>query len=74
VLAERDVLAMRRAVYAELAQVASVTQSRYTRAEVRYVSTVGVAELQKRAGQLAREYRELDARIQELNWNTELLE
>jgi hypothetical protein len=73
-LAERDVLAMRRAVYAELAQVASVTQSRYTRTEVKYVSTVSVAELQKRADQLAREYRELDARIQELNWNTELLE
>jgi hypothetical protein len=35
---------------------------------------VSVAELQKRAGRLAREYRELDARIQELNWNTELLE
>jgi hypothetical protein len=35
VLAERDVLAMRRAIYAELAQVASVTQSRYTRTEVR---------------------------------------
>jgi hypothetical protein len=65
---------MRRAAYAELAQAASVTQSRYTRTEVRYVSTVSVAELQKRADQLAREYRELDARIQELNWNTELLE
>lgn len=73
-LAERDVLAMRRAAYAELAQAAGVTQSRYTRTEVRYVSTVSVAELQKRADQLSRDYRELDARIQELNWNTELLE
>jgi hypothetical protein len=73
-LAERDVLGMRRAVYAELAQAASVTQSRYTRTEVKYVSTVNVAELQKRADEMAREYRELDARIQELNWNTELLE
>jgi len=73
-LAERDVLGMRRAVYAELAQTASVTQSRYTRTEVKYVSTVNVSELQKRADDLAREYRELDARIQELNWNTELLE
>ena len=73
-LAERDILGMRRAVYAELAQAASVTQSRYTRTEVKYVSTVNVAELQKRADDIAREYRELDARIQELNWNTELLE
>jgi hypothetical protein len=73
-LAERDVLGMRRAVYAELAQTASVTQSRYTRTEVKYVSTVNVSELQKRADDLARDYRELDARIQELNWNNELLE
>ena len=73
-LAERDVLGMRRAVYAELAQSASVTQCRYTRTEVKYVSTVNVSELQKRADDLARDYRELDARIQELNWNTELLE
>jgi vacuolar-type H+-ATPase subunit I/STV1 len=73
-LAERDVLGMRRAVYAELALAASVTQNRFTLAEVKYVSTVNVAELQKRADDLAREYRELDARIQELNWNTDLLE
>ena len=72
-LAERDVLAMRRKLYADLAEAATVQQNRYMRTEVRYVSTLNVAENQKRADALAREYRELDARIQALNWDTELL-
>jgi hypothetical protein len=33
---------------------------------------VSVAELQKLAGHLAKEYRFLDTRLQELNWKTEL--
>ncbi len=71
-LAERDVLALRRAVYADLAQAAAISHDRYTRSEVKYRSTVNVAEVQKQADLLARSYRELDARIQELNWLTEL--
>ncbi len=72
-LAERDVLGMRRKLYADLAEAATVQQNRYMRTEVKYVSTVNVAENQKRADALAREYREFDAQIQALNWNTELL-
>lgn len=73
-LAERDLLALQQTAYAELAQTASITQGRYTRSEVKYIATVNVAEIQARADELARNYRELDARIQELNWQTELVE
>ncbi|MDX6499436.1 MAG: hypothetical protein QOG23_2696 [Blastocatellia bacterium] len=72
-LADRDVLALRRAAYAELAQTAAITQDRYTRSEVKYVRTIDVVETQKRADELAKNYRELDARIQELNWQTQLV-
>lgn len=71
-LAERDALGLRHRLYAELAQAASITQDRYSRTEVKYVSTVEVAEVQRQADVLAREYRLLDARLQELNWQTEL--
>jgi hypothetical protein len=71
-LAERDVLALRRALYSDLAQAAAVTQDRFTRTEVKYVRTVDVGEAQKKADELAKAYREMDARIQELNWQTEL--
>jgi hypothetical protein len=73
-LAERDVLALQRAAYAELAQTAAISHGRFTRSEVKYISTINVAEIQKRADELAKNYRDLDARIQELNWQTELVE
>lgn len=73
-LAERDVIVLQRAAYAELAQTASITHGRYTRSEVKYISTIDVAAIQKRADELAKNYRDLDARIQELNWQTELVE
>jgi hypothetical protein len=73
-LAERDVLSLRRAAYVSLAEAAAVTQNLYSRSEVKFVSTVNVAEVQRQADALAKEYRELDARIQEMNWKTELQE
>jgi hypothetical protein len=73
VLAERDVLALRRTAYSDLALSAAIAHGRLTRSEIKYVSTINVAETQKRADELAKEYRELDARIQELNWQTELI-
>src|ERR1043165_1707500 len=73
-LAERDLLVLERRAYAEVAQTASITQGRFTRSEVKYVATVNVAELQKRADELAKQYRDLDARIQEVNWQTELVD
>ena len=72
-LADRDVLAQRRAAYVELAHSAAISHDRYSRSEVKYISTINVAEIQKRADELARDYRDLDARIQEMNWLTELI-
>ena len=72
-LAERDVVALQRSLYSDVAQFATVTQDRYSRTEVKYVSIVNVMEAQKRADALAKAYREIDARVQELNWQTELV-
>lgn len=73
-LAQRDNLARKHIAYRELAIAATITQTRYTRAELRFISTVDVAALQRRADELAQERRTLDARIQELNWQIELIE
>lgn len=73
-LARRDVLASRHAVYRDLAVSATIEQSRYSRSEVKFQSTVDVASIQRQADGLARQHRELDARIQEKNWTTELIE
>ena len=73
-LAERDALGVRHRLYRDLAEAASISQDRYSRSEVKDVSAVSVSDAQQRADDLAREYRSLDARIQELNWKAELSE
>ena len=73
-LAERDVLKIRYNTYRELATAAATTQGRITRSEVKFISTVSVAATQKKADDLAKQYRELDTRIQEADWLTTLLD
>lgn len=73
-LAIRDVLRLKQAAYAGLAQTAAVTQDRYSRSEVKFQSTVDVNVIQKQADQYAKQHRELDAKIQAANWTTDLIE
>jgi hypothetical protein len=73
-LAVRDVQQIKQTFYRSLAQAAAITQDRSTKSEVRFRSTVSVETMQKQADTLAREHRELDAKIQALNWQAELLE
>ena len=73
-LAERDILKIRYNTYRELATAAATTQGRITRSEVKFVSTVSVAAIQKKADDLAKQYRELDTRIQQADWLTDLLD
>lgn len=72
-IAKRNVLRLKHAIFRDLAEGATVTQDRHTKSEVKFKSTVKVSEIQKRADDLAREHRELDEKIQEANWQTELL-
>jgi hypothetical protein len=73
-LATRDVLLKRRGVYAELANAAAIGQERYSRSEVKFLSTVSVSEIQNEVDAISREYRELDSRVQEANWAIDLVE
>jgi hypothetical protein len=73
-LAERDVLKIRYSAYRELAAAASTTQARATRSEVKYISAVSIAAVQKKADDLAKQYRELDTKIQEADWLTTLFD
>ena len=73
-LAERDVLKQKQAMYRDLAQAATITQSVSTKSEVRFKGTVTVSTMQKKADVAAKDLRELDARIQEANWLIDLSE
>ena len=72
-LARRDHLAWLLGALHQVAETASVVQARYGKAELRMVRTVDVAKLRQRADDLAKDRRMLVARIQEVNWLTELI-
>ncbi len=73
-LVERDALLSQRNLYFQAAERASEKQDRYSRTEIKNVSTIDVKEFQKAADDLAKEYRKLDTKIQGLNWNIDLIE
>ncbi|SFJ86239.1 DIP1984 family protein [Thermoflavimicrobium dichotomicum] len=73
-LALRDVIGLKRKILAELIDAATVRQDRYSQSEIKYLSTINVAEVQKQVDKLSKEYRELDFQIQELNWKTEVID
>ncbi|KAI3629251.1 hypothetical protein CBS9595_000323 [Malassezia furfur] len=72
-IAFRDMLLKRRKLYSDLAAKGTSSQDRYSRNEIKYVTVVNVKDLQKKVDQLSRDYRDLDTKIQKLNWEVELL-
>ncbi|EKU97640.1 hypothetical protein Lepto7375DRAFT_6869 [Leptolyngbya sp. PCC 7375] len=73
-LAQRDTLFTKRSVLENLIQAASITHDRYSRSEVRFVSTVDIGSLQRQLDGISRDYRLLDAQIQLLNWQVDLID
>jgi hypothetical protein len=77
-IARRDVLRLRHALYTSVADAASGKSgpgmARQMRSELRYVSAVTVSELRTAADEAAKQHRELDVRIQQANWETDLVD
>lgn len=71
-LARRDALTVYTAAMRDFLNEASSTPVRAARNEIKILPTVNVKEYRKKADDLSRELRELDLRIQALNWTTEL--
>ena len=72
-IAKRDVTGKKRDFLSGIADAASTRQDRYSKSEVKFVATLSIAKLQKQVDQLSKEFRELDTRLQALNWQTELM-
>lgn len=73
-LARRDMLRQRHKTRTQLASTATQSMPRGLRSEIRMVTAIDVRATRQEADVLARELRELDTRIQEINWTTELIE
>jgi hypothetical protein len=73
-IVDRDILGRQYNMFSELASSATVSRDRWSRNEVKFVSSVDVSGLRKKADSIAQKYRELDTAIQGKNWTTDLIE
>jgi len=73
-IADKDTLTKKISVMRRFFDNASAKIERYSNKEIKIYSTVDVAKFQKELNQASKELRELDLKIQGLNWNTELIE
>lgn len=71
-LAEREVLLKRIGVLREVFATASQSQDRYSRSEIKFVSTVDVKDLNKTIDGYSQQLRKLDIAIQQLNFSEEV--
>ncbi len=72
-MAERDVLTKRVATLREVFNKASSSSERYSRTEIKYVTTIDVKALGKQVDKLSSQLRSLDVEIQSINFTTELM-
>lgn len=72
-LVMRDSILSKRSILIGAAEKASEKQDRYSRTEIKYVSIIDIKKFQKEADKLSKEFRELDTKIQGMNWNIELI-
>lgn len=73
-IAKRDALALKNSILRDFVNSASEKFERYSSSEIKIKSTIKVSEMQKEVDRISKEMRELDVRIQGLNWTTELVE
>ncbi len=71
-IAARDVLKLKIAAYRAIVGNSLIKVDRYSHNEIRFVRTIDAAAIQKQVDSMAKEYRELDIKIQQANWATEL--
>ena len=70
-IARKDHLSQRVAINQDLLEHVMETD-RYGRNEIKYVRMVDVAALRKETDIIAKQLRELDLKLQELNWTIDL--
>ena len=73
-IAKKDTLSQKASVLREFAKSASQKVDLYSNSEIKILSSIDVATLQKQIDELSKEIRELDMKLQEANWQVDLVE
>ena len=71
-IAGKDVLSMHLGALRATLEAANVRSDRYSRNEIKFVRTIDVNNLQKKVDDLSKDLRELDSKLQQANWMTDL--
>ena len=71
-MAEKDILGMRVNALRDVFNKASESQDRYSRSEIKMVTTIDIKPLGRQIDKLSKELRELDIKIEGLNFITDL--
>ncbi len=69
----RDNLKAKIGTYRSICASANIRVNRYSQKEVRYVRCIDTKKLQTLIDSLSKEYRELDTRLQGINWTVDLI-
>lgn len=72
-IAEKDILAKKLSILGSYIDSGSATTTRLTHTEIKILSAFSIADMQKQVDKLSKQLRELDTKIQELNWLTDLI-
>ncbi len=73
-IAEKDVLSLKISAYKEIVSTASFSVSRLRNSEIKIKPTISVVEWQSEIDNMSKKLRIIDNKLQETNWNTELIE
>ena len=73
-IAKKDTLSQKASVLRDFAKSASQKVDLYSNSQIKILSSVDVAMLQKQMDELCKEIRELDMKLQEANWQVDLVE
>jgi len=73
-IAVRDYLGAKIKAYREFYEEATITSNRYSQHEIKFVRCIDSKNLQQQIDRFSKEYRELDTKLQGINWTVDLLE
>jgi len=71
-IALRDCLGAKIRAYREIYESATLKLDRYSHNEIKVVRCIDAKELQNKINKLSKEYREIDTKLQGINWTVDL--
>ena len=73
-IAQRDNLKTKIGIYRSVYEAATIRQERYNTKEIKFVRCIDAKALQHTINELSKQNREIDTKLQGINWTVDLIE